>query len=141
MTSGGEQLERRKPRILVVDDEPANLGTFVRSFRKEYLVLTAGSGVAALEELDRTPVDILITDYTMPTMNGLQLLHSVATRWPTVRRLMISGHADLPELLDAQRIGLVAEVIPKPFRKAEILETVGRLLFEARATDCGAAGP
>jgi len=117
-----------KPVVLIVDDEPANLGTFVRSFRKEFVVRIATSGSEALRELDHEPADVVITDYTMPEMNGVELLRLVAVRWPGVKRLIISGHSDLPELHNAERLGFAAGLLPKPWRKPEILETIGRLL-------------
>jgi DNA-binding NtrC family response regulator len=117
-----------KPVILIVDDEPANLGTFARSFRKELVVRTAPSAADALAELQREPVDMLITDFTMPYMNGLELLREVAARWPTIVRMIVSGHADLQELHDAVTEGLAVELLPKPWHKAEILRVIERHL-------------
>ena len=114
--------------ILMVDDEPANLGTFARAFRKELDVRVAGSGADALAMLDREPVAIVITDYAMPGMNGVELLEIVAERWPAVHRLSTSGHADLPELVSAQRCGLITELLPKPWRKADLLQVIDRLM-------------
>ena len=121
-------MERPKPKILIVDDDPANLDVFARSFRKDLVVRVAGSALAALEELSREPVDILLTDYSMPVMNGIQLLITIAERWPRIHRIIVSGHFDLTELHDAQRSGLAAALISKPWRKAEILEIVDQLI-------------
>jgi CheY-like chemotaxis protein len=124
-------LERFKPKVLIVDDEPANLAVFARAFRKELVVRVAGSGLAALEELSREPVDILLTDFGMPLMDGIALLITVAERWPSIHRVIVSGHCDLAELHDAQRSGLAAILVSKPWRKAEMLEIVGRLITES----------
>jgi len=114
LDAGDTLIKMSRPVILMVDDEPANLGTFARAFRKELDVRVAGSAAAALDVLDREPVEIVITDYTMPGMNGVELLQIVADRWPAVHRVSTSGHSDLPELVAAQRCGLITELLPKP---------------------------
>ncbi|MBA3499621.1 MAG: response regulator [Myxococcota bacterium] len=124
-------LERPKPKVLIVDDESANLAVFARAFRKELVVRVAGSGLVALEELSREPVDILLTDFGMPLMDGIALLTTVAERWPSIHRVIVSGHCDLAELHDAQRSGLAAVLIPKPWSKAEMLKIVDRLMTES----------
>lgn len=113
---------------MVVDDEPANLSTFARSFRKELVVRTALSAADALAALAREPVELLIADYTMPAMNGIDLLRVVAVRWPRIVRMIVSGHADIPELRAAVRDGLAVELLPKPWSKAEILSSIARHL-------------
>ncbi|HEY0252348.1 MAG TPA: response regulator [Kofleriaceae bacterium] len=117
-----------RPVILVVDDEPGNLGAFARSFRKEFEVLTADSGAAALAAMESRLVDVVITDYTMPNMNGIDVLQAVAAQWPAAKRLIVSGHADLEILHDAARSGLAAQLLPKPWNKAEMLATIWQLL-------------
>ncbi len=64
----------------------------------------------------------------MPVMTGIELLIAVAARWPTIHRVVVSGHFDLPVLQDAQRSGLAAALVEKPWTKAEILELVDRLI-------------
>jgi CheY-like chemotaxis protein len=123
----------RRPVILVVDDEPANLQTFARAFRKEFVVRVAASPALALEALDGATVDVVIADYTMPGMTGIELLRSVASRWPAIARVIVSGHAELPELHDAHRTGLAAELLPKPWRRADIIRVVNQLV-PARGT-------
>lgn len=116
------------PVILIVDDEEANVRTFGRSFRKEMIVRTATSVERALEELERAPIDLVLTDYKMPHMNGIELLRVVAARWPETARVLVTGHADLDELQEACRSGLAAELVAKPWRRLDMLELVGRLV-------------
>ena len=61
-------------KMLIVDDEEANLRTLDRLFREEYTVFTASSGAEALRLLEQHDVAILITDQRMPEMTGLELL-------------------------------------------------------------------
>lgn len=136
-TNSRNVLERPKPKVLIVDDESANLDVFARAFRKELVVRVAGSGLVALEELSRDPVDILLTDFGMPVMDGIALLITVAERWPSIHRVIVSGHCDLPELHDAQRSGLAAVLISKPWSKAQMLEVVDRLMTESTVPSTG----
>lgn len=132
---------RRKPAVLIVDDEQDNLGTFARSFRKDYTVHMAASTAAALAALDREVIDVVITDYTMPVMNGVELLRTVAARWPAVARVIVSGHADLAELHNAQRLGIADDLLAKPWRRPDVLRIVERLLADAaRPTSSASSG-
>ena len=124
-------MSESKPVILIVDDEPGNLGAFARSFRKEFQVVTADSGTSALQAMETHAVDLVITDYTMPNMNGIEVLLAIAEQWPDAKRMIVSGHSDLPVLHEAARSGLAAKLLPKPWNKAEMLATIARLLVPA----------
>ena len=64
-------------KILIVDDEPANLRSLERLFRTEYDVLTAGSGPEALDLLRQHDVALLITDQRMPEMTGVDFFEMI----------------------------------------------------------------
>jgi DNA-binding NtrC family response regulator len=122
------------PVVLFVDDEAPNLSTFVRVFRRDFRVRTAGSGEEALRALEIQPVDVVITDYTMPGISGLELLEIVARRWPHVARVLISGHAELDELND-EGDGLARAVLPKPWSREMVLSTVARVVGDTRPVE------
>jgi CheY-like chemotaxis protein len=117
-----------KPRLLVVDDDAANLSTFRRVFRQEYDVVIAGSGAEALQVLDSQTVDVALVDHSMPGMTGLELLHWVQYLHPNVKRVMLTGYADLPELSAAIDEGLVMRIVPKPWDRSEIAQVVGQVM-------------
>ena len=119
------------PTILLVDDEAPNVTTFSRVFRRDYRVRTAQSGEDALRALESEPVDVVITDYTMPQMSGVDLLAAVAQRWPSVGRVMISGHADLEELRTAEANGVIQALLLKPWDREMVLKVIERLLAAA----------
>lgn len=60
--------------ILAVDDEPANLRLIERTLRKDFKVVTAASGEAALAILKQVKVSLIITDQRMPGISGTELL-------------------------------------------------------------------
>ena len=119
------------PTILLVDDEAPNVTTFSRVFRRDYRVRTAQSAEDALRALETEPVDVVITDYTMPQMSGVDLLAAVAQRWPAVGRVMISGHADLEELTIAKEKGLIQALLLKPWDREMVLKAIERVLAPA----------
>ena len=116
------------PTVLLVDDEAPNVTTFSRVFRRDYRVRTAQSAEDAVLALESGPVDVVITDYTMPQMSGVDLLAVVAQRWPGVGRVMISGHSDLDELITAKKNGLIQALLLKPWDREMVLKAVAQVL-------------
>ncbi|MEM7620570.1 MAG: HDOD domain-containing protein [Pseudomonadota bacterium] len=92
-----------KPNILFVDDEPLvlnGLRRMLRSHRKEWNISFANSGDEALSLFEERPYDIIISDMRMPKITGDILLQEVAERYPECVRLVLSGHAELSNIID-----------------------------------------
>lgn len=105
-----------KPRILIVDDEPRILRALVRLLRKEgYLVLTAESGEAGLEALQGREASVVISDYRMPGMSGVDFLRQVKAVAPDAVRVIISGYMDVNLITEAVNAGEVFRFITKPW--------------------------
>lgn len=104
-------------RVLVVDDEHANLSTFQRALRLRCEVKTATSGESALRLLQENPVDVLVTDYAMPGMNGRELLHKARLLLPGLPCILVTAYAELDEVRDAARTSGVVKVLMKPWDK------------------------
>lgn len=119
---------RARPRLLVVDDDESLLRSFGRVFRRQYDVAVAISGEAALAHLAAAPVDVLIVDYAMPGMNGIELLRAAQARHPTVARIMLTAYADLPEIVGLKELDLVLSVLMKPWERLDIERAVNRAL-------------
>jgi CheY-like chemotaxis protein len=82
---------------LCVDDEESIL--LLRSLvlqKAGYLAITASSGTAALEALASAPVDLVLSDYLMPEMDGVKLTRAIKARNPNLPVLLISAVLDLP---------------------------------------------
>ena len=83
--------------ILIVDDEPLVCSALSRLLNPPYHTLTAEDGESALKLLETEPVDVIISDYNMPGMSGVDLLKLVRVRHPKVVRIMLTGEHD-PEI-------------------------------------------
>ena len=131
--------ETPRDTILVVDDEPFAVDFLVRSFRA-YRTIGAGNGKAALETLRKEKVDLVVTDFRMPEMNGLELLRACRAEFPAVRRVLLTAYDDLPEIVRARADGVVDQVLHKPASLSTLLEMAHRMLDEAPPAG-GAARP
>jgi CheY-like chemotaxis protein len=86
-----------RPVILCVDDEESVL--YLRSLVLQnagYLAITASSGTSALDALASTPVDLVLSDYLMPDMDGVKLTKAIKARNPNLPVLLISAVLDFP---------------------------------------------
>ncbi len=110
-----------RPRLLLVDDEPSILSALKRLLRREgYEILTADSGPRALEILDQTQVDVVMTDFRMPEMTGTELLKRVHERWPDTKRIVLSGYSEVTAVLDAINSGAIYKYLNKPWNDEEL---------------------
>ena len=120
------------PRILIVDDEPGVLNALQRTLHDEpHEVLTASGGRAALELLQATgPVQLIISDYRMPGMTGVELLQQVMQQWPDTRRVILSAFPDTDALLAAVNEGRVHRFLVKPWENDVIKSVVKEMISE-----------
>jgi len=113
----------RNPVIMLVDDEPMVtqvLASFLE-LETDYEVITCDSGAEALEHLSAGPVDVVVSDFLMPGMNGLELLAEVGRRDPEIPRLMLTGYADKENAIRAiNEVGLF-QYLEKPLDNAQFL--------------------
>ena len=131
-------MEQHEPiRILCVDDEPGVLSAVSRCFMETpYEVLTALSGNEGLELLRQVgPVDLVISDFRMPGMNGVEFLQQVMKRWPATRRVILSAYTDSEILLAAVNEGRVHRFFTKPWSNERLLSEVAGLLKETTALE------
>jgi two-component system NtrC family sensor kinase len=117
-------------KILCVDDEPNVLNALKRLFMDEdYTVLTAASGQDGLEILKKEDaVQVVISDYRMPGMNGVEFLKEVRNQWPDTVRIVLSGYADTAAIVSAINEGEIYRFIPKPWNDYELKVTIANAL-------------
>src|SRR5437868_3232150 len=113
-------------KIMIVDDEPANLRLLERLFRRDYQVLTAASGQEALQLLEQHDVALLVTDQRMPGMTGIELLKRTAEFRPHMVRIILTGYTDIGALVEAINCGQVYKYVTKPWNNDQLRLTVAR---------------
>jgi DNA-binding response OmpR family regulator len=96
-----------------------------------YAVRTAPSGERALQIMESTKMDLVVTDLRMSGMSGLDLLKKVKQQTPNVPVIILTGFGDLDSVIAAMRAG-VADYLKKPFSVNEVLEVVKRELRKAQ---------
>lgn len=117
--------KRKKPKMLVVDDEPDNLDLLYRTFRRDFSVLKADSGVRALELLaEEGEVAVIISDQRMPEMKGTEFLSKTLPQFPNTVRIILTGFTDIEDLVDAINSGQVYKYITKPWDPNELKAVV-----------------
>lgn len=121
-------LERsKKPKMLVVDDEPDNLDLLYRTFRRDFNVLRAESGGAALDILAAEgEVAVIISDQRMPEMKGTEFLSKTVPQFPDTMRIILTGFTDVEDLVEAINSGQVYKYITKPWDPNELKSVVQR---------------
>lgn len=117
-------------RILLVDDNHDVRDVTAQTLGASGCIVTAVSGGgAALDMLRAHSFDLLVTDFAMPEMNGAELARIVASQWPRLPVLLITGRAGLSALRDFADESILA----KPFRAAQLVTKVRALLDRDRS--------
>src|SRR5204862_3213467 len=113
-------------KLLIVDDETANIRLLERLFREDYFCLTAPSGEEAMQLLDQHDIAVIISDQRMPQMTGLELLKRSADRRPHMVRILLTGYTDVEALVEAVNCGLVYMYVSKPWNNDDLKLRVAR---------------
>jgi response regulator RpfG family c-di-GMP phosphodiesterase len=115
-------------RVLVVDDEPRLRQVLVRLMERDgFACASAANGREALAALEADPVPLLLTDLTMPEMDGVALLRVVRERWPDTAVVMITGVAEVEVAVSCLAQGAM-DYLSKPFHLDEVRARVRRAL-------------
>ena len=110
-----------KKRILIVDDERAIRTSMTVALESEnFEIDVAENGIQAIRYIDKIPYDLIITDYSMPEMDGLELSRIITSKYPTIPVLMVTGNESVRGLLK----GYNATFFPKPFEVIELQKRV-----------------
>ncbi len=120
-------------RILFVDDDQPVLNALQNlGWDRQYQVLTAGSGLQALEIMDRLPVDLVVSDMRMPGMDGSQLLQIMKARHPATIRVVLSAYVDEKLVIRTLLDNLAKIYLYKPVDH-KMLQAMIDHLFETEA--------
>ncbi len=135
----GFAMMAKSKHILIVDDEP-KVAFFLRSALErsggDFRVSTARSGEEALEVLDDSEVDLLVTDLRMPGLSGLELIRWVRGASPQTRTILITAYGDNEVEAEARRLEAY-RYITKPFDIGDFTEAVREALRGAAVSQPG----
>lgn len=119
-----------RPSIIFVDDDAGNRQAFRSAFRTSMDVYTA-AGIAEVWQLLATKqIHVVIADERMPGTRGSELLAQVKERFPKVRRMLITGYADLEAVIEAINNGGVTKYFAKPWVSEQIISAVQQAYTE-----------
>lgn len=125
--SGAETLD-----ILLVDDDADLRDALATGLRLAgFTVHEAGNGREALQMLGTASIGAVVSDMRMPLIDGRQLLHRLMARDPALPVILITGHGDIDQAVDAIRTGAY-DFLAKPFAVERLVDTVNRALDKHR---------
>ena len=114
-------MSKQKPLFLLVDDDDFVLSIFTDLCDdKGYNYVTAKNGVEAINLLKEHEIDVIISDFNMPKMNGIELLEEVRELGNLFPFILITGYGDKETYIKAHRLG-VFDIIEKPFQHENLL--------------------
>jgi len=117
--------EIEKAQILFVDDEPNILRSLERAFfETDYITYTACGAVEALELLETTKVQMVISDMRMPDIDGYEFLQRVKEKHPHVIRVVLSGYSEKEQLTRTVSDSIVRAYLYKPWENDALLQWV-----------------
>ncbi len=118
-------------RVLVVDDE-AILRTLLEGILKKegYEVSSVESVQAALDKLENTQIEIVVSDINMPGTDGFELLRRVKKDYPDICVIMMTGYSDAFSVKDVLMLG-ADDYITKPFKSLEISMIIERAYWRS----------
>jgi CheY-like chemotaxis protein len=133
-------------QVFVIDDDADVRDAIKRVLeRAGYAVRTSADAVQALQELNRQPADVVVTDVIMPKVNGVEAIRSLLNDFPGIRIIAISGGGNFgidsykpnaitttAYLAAAQRAGAHL-VLTKPFESADLVRAIEQVLAMGRS--------
>lgn len=123
----GMREEPRRPRVVVVDDSRLDRELASEALHSLVRLELCGSAEEALRVLSRDPADLVVSDLTMPGMDGLDLLERIQREYPGTDFVVLTGHASVESAVGALRMG-ASDYLLKPIRAEELVLVVQRLL-------------
>lgn len=124
-----------RPRILVVEPNRANLGVLARRLGEAgYRVTAADCGAAAIAELYRLPIDLVLAELNMPRMSGAELARAIRgeVQWNDIPILVITGKSEPKGAVRAYEAG-ADDVILKPFHFEVLMARIDRRIEWSRS--------
>lgn len=125
---GEDMLEMDRHKILLVDDEQNVLNALKRELKGHFEIGSFDNPLDALECCRTEKFDLVIADYKMPQMNGLEFLKQFGALQPDAARLVLSGEADIDALIRTINETHIYRFIAKPWDRIELLSSINQAL-------------
>lgn len=117
----------RRPRVLIVDDDPLIQESLARLIGQSYETAAARGGPQALEAVGRMRFDVILLDLNMPGMGGAEVLAELSRRGVATPVIVVSGDNAIDSAVNALRHG-AADFIRKPYKPEELLKRIGNTI-------------
>ena len=122
-----------KDKVLLVDDDAMVLAGLKRQLRNQFSIDTALSGEEALKQVrENGPYAVIVSDFLMPGMNGVEFLSRVKKTNPATVRMMLTGTADMPTAIKAVNEGSIFQFHPKPCPADTLCQAIQSAIGEYR---------
>ncbi len=120
-----------KSKILIVDDDPLVRDVLESIFLPtgNYVVESAGDGIAGIEMVRNNDFDVVFTDITMPGINGIDFMREAVKLRPSLPVVVITGNSSIETVINAMREG-AKDFITKPFNISTVTSVADRVLGE-----------
>ncbi len=119
-TTGGN-----RHRVLLVDDEENILDSYGRILRRQWDLVTANSGAAGLEALEKQgPFAVIVSDFNMPRMDGIKFLAKAWELAPETVRMMLTGEGDFHIATKAVNEGNIFRFLTKPCPQDQLIKAL-----------------
>lgn len=117
--------------ILLIDDEQNIINSLKRILNKnEYIIYSANNSENAIEIINNYKLDIIICDYNMPNLTGIEILKHAKKILPNAIRMLITGYADLNVTISAINEVGIYYYITKPWKNDEVIDIVEKAIEE-----------
>ena len=120
-------------KVLLVDDDLNVLQAYTRTLRSNFKVTTTDNGADGLQILkEEGPFAVVVTDYRMPKMDGIQFLAHAKGLTPDTIRIMLSGQADLEVSIQAVNEGNIFRFLNKPCPTEQLIKVLSTAIEQYR---------
>lgn len=123
-----------KKKLLIVDDEKHITDLLTELLSKEYIVETAHDGIQAFNKLKNDSFDLMLTDISMPNLDGIELLRLARAQKPDMCVVMMSGLATTDNVIDALNLG-ACYFIKKPFKINDVSNIIKQKITSINLSD------
>ena len=114
------------PCVVFMDDMEGNRQAFQAAFRRDIKVLLAHNPASLWSLLSKHAVHVVIADQRMPGMSGDRVLAAVRTKYPRIRRMLVTAYTDMNAVVTAMNESGATYYIQKPWDEAEVKAAILR---------------